>query len=177
MTQTGEPYARRASRDAVSAHHKEARPAGVEAARPECRGLCPPGHSIRSRIKHVAGRCFVDEQTGQSYQFTWRTISTWLYRFKKHSVIALANKTCADKNAYRKVQPNELAEALHKILPGLSHNKTGIIPKSTLYPRLLGKGFFRRSQLSQTSFYRMVRENNLLDTAQCKKLRRSFYTR
>jgi len=133
-----------------------------------------PGNSIRARIKHVAGRHFVDEQTGQSYQFTWRTISTWLYRFKKHSVIALDSKTRADKNAYRKVQPNELAEALHEILPGLSHNKTGIIPKSTLYRRLLDKGFFQRSQLSQTSFYRMVRENSLLDNEQCKKLRRSF---
>ncbi len=133
-----------------------------------------PGHSIRSRIKHVAGRRFVDEQTGQSYQFTWRTISTWLYRFKKHSVIALDNKTRADKNAYRKVQPNELAEAIHEILPTLSHNKTGIIPKSALYRRLLDKNFFQRSQLSQTSFYRMVRENNLLDNEQCKKLRRSF---
>lgn len=62
-----------------------------------------PGTSIRARIKHVAQRRFVDEQTGQTYQFTWRTISTWLYRFKKHSVISLDNKTRADKNAYRKV--------------------------------------------------------------------------
>lgn len=134
-----------------------------------------PGTSIRARIKHVAQRRFVDEQTDQTYQFTWRTISTWLYRFKKHSVISLDNKTRADKNAYRKVQPNELAEALHEILPTLSHNKSGIIPKSTLYRRLLDKNFFQRSQLSQTSFYRMVREHNLLDdNAQCKKLRRSF---
>jgi len=133
-----------------------------------------PGHTIRARIKQVAGRTFTDTQTGQSYQFTWRTISTWLYRFKKHSVISLDSKTRADKNAYRKVQPNELAEAIHEILPTLSHNKTGIIPKSTLYRQLLDKGLFARSQLSQTSFYRMVRENNLLDNEQCKKLRRSF---
>ena len=133
-----------------------------------------PGHSIRARIKQVASRRFVDNQTGQSYQFTWRTISTWLYRFKKYSVMALDSKTRADKNGYRKVQPNELAEAIHDILPTLSYNKTGIIPKSTLYRQLLDKGLFARSQLSQTSFYRMVRDNNLLDTAQSKKLRRSF---
>jgi len=133
-----------------------------------------PGNSIRARIKQVAGRAFVDPLSGHSYRFTWRTISTWLYRFKKHSVIALDNKTRADKNAYRKVQPNELAEAIHEILPTLSHNKTGLIPKSTLYRRLLDKNFFARSQLSQTSFYRLVRENNLLDNEQCKKLRRSF---
>ena len=133
-----------------------------------------PGNTIRARIKQVASRTFTDTQTGQSYQFTWRTISTWLYRFKKYSVISLDTRTRADKNAYRKIQPNELAEAIHEVLPTLSYNKTGMIPKSTLYRQLLDKGLVTRSQLSQTSFYRMVRENNLLDTEQCQKLRRSF---
>lgn len=89
-------------------------------------------------------------------------------------MISLDTKTRADKNTWRKIQPNELAEALHEIMPGLSHNKTGIIPKSVLYRRLLDSGLVQRSQLSQTSFYRMVRENNLLDTRQSQKLRRSF---
>ncbi|MEE9493014.1 MAG: hypothetical protein V3W04_06510, partial [Gammaproteobacteria bacterium] len=44
-----------------------------------------------------------------------------LYRFKKYSVMALDSKTRADKNGYRKVQPNELAEAIHDILPTLQH--------------------------------------------------------
>ncbi|MES9858867.1 MAG: DDE-type integrase/transposase/recombinase, partial [Sedimenticola sp.] len=128
----------------------------------------------RSRIKKVAKHRFVDQQTGCDYQFTWRTISTWLYRFKKYGVTSLECKTRADKNAYRKVQPNELAEAISEVLPGMSPNKSGIIPKSTLYRCLLEKGLFVRSQLSQTSFYRMVRENKLLDNDQCKAMRRSF---
>jgi len=133
-----------------------------------------PGESIRARIKNVAKRTFSDEQTGCEYQFTWRTISTWLYRFKKNGLTSLDNKTRADKNQYRKVQVNELAEAINDIIPTLSKNKTGMIPKLTLYRQLIKKHYFQRSQLSQTSFYRMLRENNLLQGEDNKKLRHSF---
>lgn len=133
-----------------------------------------PGHSVRERIKSVASRTFVDEQTGYSYQFTWRTISTWFYRFKKRGITSLDNKTRSDKNTYRKVQTNELAEAIAEVLPTLSKNKVGTIPKSTLYRLLIKRGFFQRSQLSPTSFYRMVRGNDLLNTETTKQLRLSF---
>ena len=43
-----------------------------------------------------------------------------------------------------------------------------------LYRQLMKKNYFQRSQLSQTSFYRMVRENDLLNVEQTKKLRHSF---
>lgn len=132
------------------------------------------GTNTRERIKNVAERTFYDEQTSQEYQFTWRTISTWLYRFKKNGITALDNKTRSDKNAYRKVQPNELAEAINEIIPTLSKNKTGTLPKSIVYYQLLNKGFFQRSQLSQTSFYRMVKVHDLLDVNTTKKLRLSF---
>lgn len=48
-----------------------------------------PGNHIRERIKLVAAKTFDDVLTGQRYQFTWRTISTWVYRFKKHGVTTL----------------------------------------------------------------------------------------
>lgn len=133
-----------------------------------------PGQSIRERIKHVAGRTFRNEQTNCEYTFTWRTISTWLYRFKKRGITTLDNKTRADRNTYRKIKLNELAEAINEIIPTLSKNKVGTLPKLTLYRQLLKKNYFQRSQLSQTSFYRMVRKNNLLDFEQTQKLRRSF---
>jgi len=133
-----------------------------------------PGNSIRARIQSVAERTFVDEQTDSRYQFTWRTISTWLYRFKKYGVTTLDNKTRRDKNSYRKVQVNELAEAINEVIPSLSKNKVGVIPKMTLYRQLMQKNYFARSQLSQTSFYRMVRENDLLNFETTKKLRHSF---
>jgi len=127
-----------------------------------------PGNSIQARIKSVSSRTFTDERTGCDYQFTWRTISTWFYRFKKHGITTLDNKTRSDKNSYRKVQVNELAEAISDIIPTLSKNKVGSIPKMALYRRLL------HSQLSQTSFYRMVRRNDLLNFETSKKLRQSF---
>ncbi len=133
-----------------------------------------PGNSIRERIKNVANRTFKDEQTECEYKFTWRTISTWLYRFRKKGITTLDNKTRSDKNSYRKVQVNELAEAINELLPTLSKNKRHIIPKSVLYRLLIKKGFFQRSQLSPTSFYRMVRTNNLLDLKTTEKLRLSF---
>ena len=133
-----------------------------------------PGDTIRERIKSVAQRTFHDEQSGAQYQFTWRTISTWLYRFKKDGVTSIDNKPRSDKQTYRKVQANELAEAIGEVLPTMSRNKTGTFPKSTLYRQLIRQGFFQRSQLSPTSFYRMVRDNNLLDTDTTRKLRLSF---
>lgn len=133
-----------------------------------------PGDSIQARIKHISTQTFMDQPSGISYQFTWRTISTWLYRFKKNGITSIDSKTRSDKHCYRKVQVNELAEAINEILPNLSHNKTGVIPKSVLYRQLMAKNFFQRSQLSQTSFYRMVRENKLLEGENRLKLRRSF---
>ena len=127
-----------------------------------------PGDSIIARIKNVSERTFTVQQTGCDYQFTW------LYRFKKRGITTLDNKTRADKNTYRKIKLNELAEAINEIIPTLSKNKMGTLPKLTLYRQLLTKNYFQRSQLSQTSFYRMVRENNLLDFEQTKKLRHSF---
>ncbi len=133
-----------------------------------------PGGSIRERIRHVSRQIFKDQQTGIEYTFTWRTISTWLYRFKKYGVATMENKTRADKNTYRKIQVDELAESINDILPTLSKNKTGIIPKQTIYRQLLQRNYFQRSQLSQTSFYRMIREHNLLKSEQLEKLRHSF---
>jgi hypothetical protein len=133
-----------------------------------------PGDSIRERIKSVSQRRFRDEISGRDYRFTWRTIETWWYRFKKHGVTSMDKRTRCDKNTYRKVQLNELAEAINDVLPTLRFNKTGVIPKMALYRKLLEQHYFSRSQLSQTSFYRMLRENDLLNIEQTKKLRQSF---
>lgn len=42
-----------------------------------------PGEQMRERIKHVADKPFTDVVSGHTCRFTWRTISTWLYRHKK----------------------------------------------------------------------------------------------
>jgi hypothetical protein len=65
-------------------------------------------------------------------------------------------------------------EAINEVLPFLSLNKVGKIPKSTLYRCLLEKNYFTRQQLAPTSFYRFIRENDLLATETTEKLRTSF---
>jgi transposase InsO family protein len=135
-----------------------------------------PGATMRERIKCVASKSFSDVLSGTQHQFTWRTISTWLYRHKISGITTLENKTRSDKNAYRKVQVNQLAEALHEVLPSLSTNKVGVIPKSVLYRVLLQRGLFVRSQLAPTTFYRMVRTHQLLDDTSVQKHRLSFAT-
>ncbi|MDD4976210.1 MAG: DDE-type integrase/transposase/recombinase [Bacteriovorax sp.] len=133
-----------------------------------------PGDSIVARIKSVSERTFVDEQTRREYKFAWRTISTWLYRFKSKGMTTLDNKTRADKNCYRKVQVSELAEAINEVIPTMGKSKNGTFPRSTLYRLLLKKDFFKRQQLSTSTFYRMLRENDLFDSNVTKKLRLSF---
>lgn len=134
-----------------------------------------PGDSIRERIKHVAARSFSDSRNACEYQFTWRTISTWLYRFKRHGISTLDPKPRSDRGVLRKVTLTQLAEAIHEVLPSLSVNKQGHIPKSALYRRLLDTGLFVRRQLAPTTFYRFVREHQLLKNPEVtEKLRLSF---
>jgi putative transposase len=133
-----------------------------------------PGTTMRERIRFIAAKTFTDVASGHAYQFTWRTISTWLYRHKKNGITTLTNKTRSDKDAYRKVQVNQLAEAIHEALPSLIPNKVGIIPNSVLYRVLLQRGLFTRSQLAPTTFYRMLRTHHLLDDKAVQKLRLSF---
>ncbi|MES2320077.1 MAG: hypothetical protein V4631_21585, partial [Pseudomonadota bacterium] len=68
---------------------------------------------MRERIKCVADKTFTDGLSGHPYRFTWRTISTWLYRHHKNGITTLENKTRSDKDATRKVQVSQLAEAIH----------------------------------------------------------------
>jgi transposase InsO family protein len=133
-----------------------------------------PGLSIRDRIKAVSEQHFVDQHTGHRYHFTWRTISTWLYRYKKEGVTTLEKKIRSDKQTQRKIQVAELAEAINDVLPYLSQNKVGTIPKSTLYRCLLEKNYVTRHQLSPTTFYRFIREHDLLTAQTTQKLRASF---
>ena len=133
-----------------------------------------PGHTIRDRIKAVSEQTFTDQRTGLHYQFTWRTISTWLYRYKKDGITTLDNKTRSDKNTSRKVKVAQLAEAIHEVLPHLSQNKVGRIPRSALYRCLLQKNYFTRQQLAPTTFYRFVRDNDLLNQQTTQKLRTAF---
>jgi transposase InsO family protein len=129
------------------------------------------GSSIRDRIKKVSELTFTDEE-GNQHKFTWRTISTWLYRFKINGVTGIQNSERSDKGATRKISPEELLEAINRVLP---HFRGGRYNKSDIYRRCIEKGLLRKEQIAWTTFYRFIRTYELLkDEAADSKLRLAF---
>jgi transposase InsO family protein len=124
------------------------------------------------RIRHVAAQTFTDED-GNPRKFTWRTISTWLYRYKSQGVTGIENKRRRDKGVPRKITPEELLEALNI---ARRHFKNEKADRMNLYRHCIEKGILSKSQISQTTFYRFVREYELLkDDDQFKnKMRLAF---
>ncbi len=129
------------------------------------------GTSIRERIKKVSELSFTDED-GNMHQFTWRTISTWLYRFKVNGVTGIQNATRSDKGATRKITPEELLEAINQVLPLF---RGGRYNKSDVYRKCIEKGLLRKDQIAWTTFYRFIKTYDLLksDTPE-SKLRLAF---
>ena len=116
------------------------------------------GKTERARIQAVSQMVFTDED-GHARQFTWRTISTWLCRYRKHGVTVMEKQARADKGKTRKVKPEDILEAIQTVRP-----KThGRVPKRSLLYRLcIEQGLLQRSQVARTTFYRLVREFELL---------------
>jgi hypothetical protein len=117
-----------------------------------------PGESNYARIKHVAGLVFEDE-CGQKRQFTWRTIQTWYSTFKKHGLFYNEIRKRSDKGSFRKCSPEELMEAINQ---ALLHFRKGEFDKMQIYRWIVEKGVISRNRLAQTTFYRFVREYELL---------------
>ena len=131
-----------------------------------------PGRTITERIKSIAGQTFIDED-GNPRHFTWRTIQTWLYRYKSQGITGIENKTRRDKGLPRKVTPEELLEALNIARP---HFKDRHPDKMSLYRYCIEKGILNKNQIAQTTFYRLIREYELLkdDDALNNKKRLAF---
>ena len=113
-----------------------------------------PGRTSHERIVHVAGLTFVDEE-GNPRQFTWRTIQTWLYRYRNHGITGMGVNPRKDKGKTRKITPEELMEAINSALPhfhGKRYNKTDV------YRYCIETGLLRKEQLAPTTYYRFVRE-------------------
>jgi hypothetical protein len=116
------------------------------------------GKTIGARIKNLSSQTFTDED-GQQRRFTWRTISTWLYRYKSRGVTGIENHQRKDKGVPRKITPEELLEALNM---ARQHFHDRQPDKMCLYRYCLEKGLLRREQIAQTTFYRFIREYELL---------------
>lgn len=130
------------------------------------------GNTERARLQAVSQMSFTDED-GLPRRFTWRTISTWLCRYRKHGVTVMEKQTRSDKGKTRKVRPEDLLEAIQAVRPK-THGRT---PKrSVLYRLCIEQGLLTRAQVARTTFYRLVRDFELLkpDAEASNKVRLAF---
>jgi transposase InsO family protein len=116
------------------------------------------GASIQQRVKTVSRMTFHDEDH-VPHQFTWRTIQTWLTRYKKHGLTELKSRRRSDTGKPRKVSPEQLLEAIETVKP-LFREKS-LLPR-LVYRACVEKGLLRPEEVSQTSFYRITKEFDLL---------------
>jgi transposase InsO family protein len=117
-----------------------------------------PGRTRHERVQNVAAMTFLDEE-GHSRQFTWRTIQTWFYRYKNHGITGMTPQPRKDRGQTRKVTPEELLEALNAAKPHFHHQRTN---KRALYRFCIEKGLLQADRIAQTTFYRFLREYDLL---------------
>jgi len=116
------------------------------------------GRTRHERIHNVAAMTFTDEE-GKPRQFTWRTIQTWHYRYKNHGITGMTNHARSDKGMSRKVTPEELLEALNSAKPHFTDKRSN---KRALYRFCIEKGLLDPTRIAQTTFYRFIREHQLL---------------
>src|SRR5271168_1356181 len=116
------------------------------------------GRTRHERVHHVAAMTFLDEE-GNPRRFTWRTIQTWYYRYKNHGITSMTNQPRKDKGQVRKVTPEELLEALNAARPHFHNQRTN---KRALYRFCIEKGLLQPGRIAQTTFYRLIREYELL---------------
>jgi putative transposase len=129
------------------------------------------GRTRHERVQQVAAMTFLDEQ-GNPRQFTWRTIQTWHYRYKNHGITGMTNQSRKDKGHTRKITPEELLEAIHAAKPHFRNHRAN---KRALYRFCIEKGLLQADRIAQTTFYRFIREYNLLaDDERDNKQRLAF---
>jgi putative transposase len=123
-----------------------------------------PGKTRDERVRNVAEMIFLDEE-GNQYQFTWRTIQTWYYRYKNHGVTAMETSSRADKGRPRKVTPEEVLEAINQALPHFRQQGNGQHKRPTktaIYRFCVEKGLLQACQIARNTFSRMVDKYEML---------------
>lgn len=123
-----------------------------------------PGRTRDERVRSVAAMTFLDEE-GNSYQFTWRTIQTWYYRYKNHGVTSMDASPRADKGKPRKTSPEEVLEAINQALPHFRQKYKGSTDKPTktaIYRLCIEKGWLQADQIARNTFSRMLEKYEML---------------
>ena len=116
------------------------------------------GRTRHERVLNVAAMTFLDEE-GNPRQFTWRTIQTWFYRYKNHGITGMTGQPRKDKGTVRKATPEELLEAINAAKAHFHDKRTN---KLALYRFCIEKGLLQPDRIAQTTFYRFIREYDLL---------------
>jgi len=117
------------------------------------------GASNLARYKAVSGNAFTDED-GRAVQFTWRTIQTWWYFYRKHGITDPPHRV--DKGTIRKVAPEYLLEAIEQVLPSFHGKKHNI---AEVYRSCIQLGLLTRCQIAPNTFRRHVNTFDLLKPA------------
>jgi transposase InsO family protein len=130
-----------------------------------------PGNSIVARIKHVSGQFFTDED-GERFQFTWRTIQTWYSRYQKDGVTSMTGKIRSDRGCSRKVEPEQLLEAIEQVRGSFRGPRN----VTAIYRTCIERGLLERRQVAPNTFRRIVKKYELLkpDTEAENKRRLAF---
>jgi len=130
------------------------------------------GNTIQDRIKKVSELTFTDEE-GNHRNFTWRTISTWYYRYKANGLTGVENTQRSDKGKSRKITPEELLEAINQVLPYFRERRYN---KFDIYRSCIEKGILHKTQIAPTTFYRFVKEYELLKSDVSNNKRRLAFS-
>jgi len=114
------------------------------------------GTSNVARYKAVSEVTFLDED-GNPRQFTWRTIQTWWYCYRRFGITELPAR--ADKGTTRKMPPEQLLEAIEQVLPSFHGKKFNV---TEIYRACIQRGLLQRSQCAPNTFRRTVKRFDLL---------------
>lgn len=129
------------------------------------------GKSRAERIKKVSNMHFTDE-SGKFHQFTWRTIQTWYSRYNKDGITSMKPKQRSDKGKNRKINAEEVSEAIEHALP---YFKKGCVNKMQIYRLCIERGFLRREQIAYNTFCRFIKQYDFLKPGEVNnKMRLAF---
>ena len=114
------------------------------------------GNSMEARYQAVSQMIFQDGECTPR-QFTWRTIQTWWYYYRRYGITAAPERS--DKGTTRKVVPEQLATAIEVVLPSFHGQPRNI---TVVYRECIRRGLLQRERVAPNTFRRIVKKFDLL---------------
>jgi len=128
------------------------------------------GDTMRDQYKSVSQQIFKDEE-GVPHQFTWRTIQTWWYYYRRHGITECPKRS--DTGTLRKTTPEELLFAIEKVMPFFHSKRYNV---QAIYDKCIELGLLHREQIAPNTFRRHIKRFDLLkpETESNNKRRQAF---